>query len=260
MPRPSRTSVAVVIAAASIVILGVIVIRLPSLQVREIGILGLQTIDEGAVRAHVLSGIAGSRFLLLPQSSYFLADTDALADDLRAAFPAVAEARIEKIFPRSLAVAITERTFWGIVCNTLQEAIPLQCAALDTTGYAYEPAPLPQGNLIVMVETDRAELAAGKQQVERQLMARLSALAEGIREATGLEISRFELKERASEEIRARVADGFMVYFRRDDDFVNAFRVLKKVLDDEIGDRRAELDYIDARFGNKVFYKLKQNE
>ena len=35
----------------------------------------------------------------------------------------------------------------------------------------------------------------------------------------------------------------------------NALRVLKKVLDEEIGDKRGGLDYIDLRFGNKVFYK-----
>lgn len=233
------------------------VLRLPSVQISVIAISGLETIDERAVRERIVYGITGSRLLFLPRSSFLLADTAALAEDLRAAFPAIAEARIEKVFPRSLAVAVTERTFWGIACNTLQETAPRQCVSLDTTGYAYADAPRPQGNLIVVVETDHAKLQAGRQQIERLLMEQMSALRGGIRQAIGLEVLRFELKERVPDEIRVRTADGFMIYFRRDDDFADVFRVLKKVLDAEIGDRRAALDYIDARFGNKVFYKLR---
>ena len=247
-----------------------IAIRLPAMQVRDIIISGLETLDESAVRATVASELAGSRFLFLPRSSYFLSDTHGLAKDLRAAFPAIADIRVEKSFPASLTLSVTERQFWGIMCNTLRrletefplgnsvsKEIAPQCVAVDTTGFGYESAPLPQGNLILIVETDRAVLAPREQQIEPTLMERLRLFSIGVAEDAGLEVTRFELRERAPAEIRARVADGFLVYFRRDDDFSNTFRVLKKVLDTEIGDERDRLAYIDARFGNKVFYKFK---
>ncbi|MEK7099196.1 MAG: hypothetical protein AAB916_01620 [Patescibacteria group bacterium] len=271
IPRVSLK--AALIAGAVMVILGAgaVALRLPALQVRDITITGLATVDEEHMRSAIAEGIGGYRFLLFPRSSYFLADTDELAIVLGRAFPAISALRIEKTFPRTLAVAVTERQFWGIMCNNLDEKIVSQeedkypaeipqCIALDTTGFAYESAPRPQGNLILILETDRATLTVGEQHIELSLMERLQMLRVGIKQATGQEVTLFALRERAPSEIHAGVADGFAIYFRRDDDFANAFRVLKKVLDAEIGSRRANLAYIDVRFGNKVFYKFRSNE
>lgn len=236
-----------------------IAIRLPSLQLREIAVSGLQTVDERAVRERLFKRLSGNTYFFLPRSSFFLADTASLGADLRAAFPAIAEIRVQKIFPGGLSVAITERAFWAIMCaipGPEQEIAP-QCVAIDRTGFAYESAPEPQGNLILTVETDSAVLATGEQQIESQLMERLHTLRDGVRAAAGQEVSGFVLRTSVPGDIRLKTADGFMVFFRRDDDFTNAFRVLKKVLDVEIGNRRADLDYIDVRFGNKVFYKFR---
>lgn len=236
----------------------IVVLRLPSVQISAIAVSGLETVDEPVLRAHIASRLAEKIWLFLPRSSFFLADTASLGADLRAAFPAIAEIRIEKIFPDGLAVTIAERSFWGIICNTLQqEEVPPQCVAIDKTGFGYESAPRPQGNLILTVKTDRALLAAGEQQIEPLLMERLQTLRDGVSAATGQEVSNFELRMSTPGDIRLKTADGFMIFFRRDDDFTNAFRVLKKVLDAEIRDRRAALDYIDVRFENKVFYKMR---
>ena len=66
----------------------------------------------------------------------------------------------------------------------------------------------------------------------------------------------YELISDFPKEIRVVGPEGYRVYFDRESDLQNAFRVLKTVLAEEIKDRRARLDYIDLRFGNKVFYKL----
>ena len=265
MPHISLTAALIGGAVMAGVIGTVVAVMLPALQLKDIAVSGLETLDEHAVREKIAQGLAGSRFLLVPRSSYFLANTSVLAEDLRRAFPAISSISAKKTFPHTLAIAVTERRFWGIMCNDLQSeseaeaprTAPSHCVALDTTGFGYESSPRPQGNLILIVETDRAILNAGEQQIELTLMDRLEILRGGIQEATGQEVTRFALRERSPSEIRARSADGFAIYFRRDDDFVNAFRVLKKVLDAEIGNRRDELAYIDVRFGNKVFYKFK---
>jgi hypothetical protein len=41
------------------------------------------------------------------------------------------------------------------------------------------------------------------------------------------------------------------------DDYSRVFSVLKTVLENEIKDKAKDIDYIDLRFGNKVFYKYK---
>lgn len=238
-------------------VVGVAATLLPAVQLTDVRVSGLQTLDERDVRAHLAVSLGKKYALLFPRRSYFLLHTASLADGLRGAFPAIAGVDMEKTFPQILAVRITERNFWAIMCNTLQDVAPLACAALDETGFAYESAPLPQGNLILMLESDRPSLEVGETRIDEGLVREMQALQRGIREATGREVARFEVRDRVSGEIRARAADGFMIWFKRGDDIANAMRVLKKVLDAEIGNRRENLDYIDVRFGNKVFYKFK---
>lgn len=243
--------------AAAAMAAGVAATALPAVQLTDIRVSGLQTLDERDVRAYLGAALGEKYLLLFPRSSYFLAHTGILAKGIRDAFPAIADVEMEKEFPRTLTVRVTERKFWGILCNTLQDANPVQCAALDETGFAYESAPLPQGNLLLIVESDRPSLEPGKTRMDEELVREMQALQQKIREAIGGEVARFEVRDRVSGEIRARAADGFMIWFKRGDDISNAMRVLKKVLDAEIGNRRENLDYIDVRFGNKVFYKFK---
>ncbi|MEK7541879.1 MAG: FtsQ-type POTRA domain-containing protein [Patescibacteria group bacterium] len=271
--RTPRILIAVLGPALALVcaIVAAAILSMPSLQINEVAISGLATLDEAAVRERIGARFSGDTFFRIPRSSYFLADTETLGADLRAAFPVIAELHVDKSFPDGLTVAIREREFWAIMCNTLSrletsspsgraasENTAPQCVAIDETGFGYAPAPRPQGGLILTIATDGTLLVPGKQEIPQALMRRLRIVRDGITSTTGLEVSGFELRDRVPAEIRVRTADGFVVFFRaEEDDFANALRVLKKVLDAEIGDRRAELEYIDARFGNKAFYKMR---
>jgi len=73
-----------------------------------------------------------------------------------------------------------------------------------------------------------------------------------------MEIVGFEFSFQIQREFRALTSDGFLLWINRDDDFAGVTKVLKTVLDEEIKDRRAELEYADLRFGNKVFYRYRQ--
>ena len=77
------------------------------------------------------------------------------------------------------------------------------------------------------------------------------------KEKLNLNVIGYQLFSKIPGEIRVTVSDGFKIYFNRDDDLENAFVVIKTVLEEEIKEKRSRLDYIDARFGNKVFYKLR---
>ena len=231
--------------------------RLPYLQIREITISGLESFETRAVEERIGSLLDGTYFFLLPRRSYFLADTRALAEDLGREFPQMREIRAAKRFPDELQVAVTERSFWGISCNTSGDALPLQCVYIDPTGFAYEEAPQVTGALILAVERDGEPPAVGQTVIESAMMERLRLLKEGFGEAGDVMITGFELRKRIPTEIRARTSDGFMLVLSRDDDFARMFGVLKRVLDEEIKEKRERLEYIDLRFGNKVFYKWK---
>jgi len=259
--------------AAVLLICGgaVFALRASRLQIRDIAVSGMKTLDEQAVRERIGAALAGTRAWVLPRSSFFLADTGAIAADLKQDFPRIRDATFTKRFPDKLEGVITEREFWGIFCNgsagSSTPACPhTQCASMsvgacayiDPGGIAYEHAPKPQGKLIISVRSDGAgDIALGASAVDLAVMAEIRNLAEKIPPAAGIAIADFELRTRVPSEIRAIAADGFTMIFKREDDYAPTLHVLKRVMDEEIRDKQSRLDYIDLRFGNKVFYKLK---
>ena len=82
-------------------------------------------------------------------------------------------------------------------------------------------------------------------------------LADHLRSATGLVPAEFILSTAIASEIRVRTRDGFLLLLKKNDSFAATLKVVKRVLEGKIGANRHSLDHIDARFNNKVFYKLR---
>lgn len=249
-------------AGAAVLILvlvgAVFAMRTPSWRIQKITLSGAKSLDEPEVRANIRIALAGTRAYILPRASFFLADTGAIASDLQRDFPRIRDAVVTKEFPDKLNVAITERVFWGVFCNGLQGSSTPVCAYIDSGGVAYEYAPEPQGKLIITIRTDAdGDSALSASAVDSVLMAEIRSLAENIPAQTGIALADFELRSRIPGEIRAIAADGFTMIFKREDDYAATLHVLKRVLDGEIKEKRNRLDYIDLRFGNKVFYKMR---
>ena len=261
-PRTRPLRKVLVLGAASAAVFAAIVgavyiFRLPSLQIREVEFLGLQSSEERILRERVLAMIGGTYAFILPQSSYFLADRAAVASRLREEFPRLADVEITKEFPDKFVVTASERVFWGIFCSSAAASSTPQCFYIDASGFAYEEAPEVKGSLILSIYSDGAGAAVGRSAVDTATMKLFHFLTEAALKASGTPIIGYELRSHVPSEIRAKVADGFTLIFERDSDFANTFRVLKRVLDEEIKEKRDRLDYIDLRLGNKVFYKLR---
>ncbi|MBI4652777.1 hypothetical protein HY750_00795 [Candidatus Kuenenbacteria bacterium] len=68
-----------------------------------------------------------------------------------------------------------------------------------------------------------------------------------------------EYKKLEKTEIRVVAKDGFEIYFDIFfSDLDQQINTLRKVLDQEIKDKLSSLEYIDLRFGNRVYYKVKE--
>lgn len=257
--RPSRRVLRLALAPAALLALGAAAVaffRLPPLQIREIKISGLQSFETRVVEERVASHLDGAYFAFLPRRSYFLADAEGLASALRREFPQMEQILAVKRFPNALHVAVIERSLWGIFCNAAEKAPPY-CVYIDPTGFAYDEAPQVEGALILGVERDGEPPAVGDIAVERATMDRLRLLKDALAKLDDLAVTGFGLKTRVPGEIRVKTGEGFVLIFSRDDDFARTADVLKRVLNEEIKEKRGRLEYVDLRFGNKVFYKLK---
>ncbi len=161
--------------------------------------------------------------------------------------------RVQKKIPHTLIVSVEERSSWGIFCSANSE-----CAYIDAKGFAYESAPLFSGMLVTKIMSDASSsLIIPSQAVEQATMQKITEIGDHLKDITGSANVSYELTHDLPREIHAVTPEGYKIYFDRDSDLLNAFRVVKTLLAGELKDKYARLDYIDVRFGNKVFYKLK---
>ena len=191
--------------------------------------------------------------------------------------------RVTKHYPDSLKINLSERKLFGIVCNDLEEdelkkentsasttvlisevslgnggvrEKIIQCAYIDKNGFAYTEAPNSSGTLIVRIAVNQETITIPSPLIDSSLIATMAGLIEKLPDAAGVGVARFELFSQMVSEFRVKTSAGYTLFFRRADDLENALHVLKTVLED-IKERRNQLEYVDLRFGNKVFFKMK---
>lgn len=238
------------------------VLRLPELQIKNVIISGLVSMEEESVKKEVYKNLSGSYFGFVPKRSYFAVNPSYLKQSIRDFFPRIEEISITKNLPDVIRLKVKERILWGIFCvvdseTQKKEAPARQCAYMDKTGFAYEGAPLFFGILIPKIKSSGAKLEIPGQILDPALMEELVFLAEETAKNTGVEVTEYELSPEIPAEIKVLTGEGFKIFFKRESDYKNSFQVLKTVMEEEIKDKRSELDYVDLRFGNKVFFKYR---
>lgn len=240
------------LVACGLVIAGMVyLLRLPRWQVSNVSIQGLERLSPDTIRTQIEKYIQGSSLLVLPRSSYFLLSKEKVEENLLAEFPRLASVVVTKEFPSKMTVEAHERGFWAIYCISGDS----HCGFIDKTGYVYEGAPESTSLLIRRVERDRGTITIPSQALEASFVERLDLFAEKLKAEVGEEATLFLISEGLDDEFRIRTRSGYYLYLKRDDEPENVMKILKTFLEKEIGYKRDSLEYIDLRFGNKVFYK-----
>ena len=241
---------------------GLFVPRIPALQITEIHMSSVPSVDGAAARELAAAMLEGTRWGFLPNRFFLAVSEGMIASQLLNRFPRLDAVDVEVSF-NHLEVILRERELFGVMCRgAVQEgsqnliAAP-PCAYVDTKGIAYEEAPQSSGRLLLVIIRDEALPPVPSRVLDEHTLAVMTSILQRAGDQ-GIGISGFSLLARVPSEIRARAKEGFIITLMKEDDMASAFQVIKTVLDKEIKERRDELDYIDARFGNKVFYKFKE--
>jgi len=243
------------IPAILTVLAAIILLLLPYLRISHIEvILSGNTLSLEEIEREAALFFTGNYAGIVPRNLIFLASMDSVSYHLKNKFSHAEKVTTAKKYPHTLRISVAERDFFGIFCNEQK------CAFLDKNGFAYNEAPNSSGYLIVKIRSDVKEFSIPSRVMEKELMDKMISLAEGLKKSMGEEAVEYEIFNEIPDEIRVRTASGFSIWLKHDDDddFPNVFKILKIILEQEIKERKSELEYIDLRFGNKVFYKFKK--
>ncbi|MBI2056128.1 MAG: FtsQ-type POTRA domain-containing protein [Candidatus Sungbacteria bacterium] len=281
--QPSKIRWKALLAAAILLALtaGVVyTIRLPRFQIGIISISGNQAVNEEIIRGSITDLIQGNYAFILPRSFVLFLQEEEIASALKKDFPLIEHAEVKKQYPDSLAVHITERKLFAIFCNggvepkkeisNIGTSSPetavnakesgegeIQCVYIDKNGFAYDTAPRSSGTLITRITASQKELPVPSQVMGGELVKKMEYIAAYLPETIQERVAGFEFIPEIRGEFKVKTRTGFTLLLREEDDPEKMLKILKTVLESEVKDKRKALDYVDLRFGNKVFFKWK---
>ncbi len=241
-------------------------LNLPFLRIERIEVRGQRLLAAAEIEQAVRDMLGGSYFGLAPRDSVFLISRPGLAEGLLDRYSVIERASVERIFPNRLAVNITERKLWGIYCDRPSArpepgagntgAEERQCFYLDTRGIAYEKLSDVRGWLLPVIYAARP-VTAGEQAAPPSTLQYFKE-ADAAVALISARILSMRLATTTADDVRFDLAEGWHLLVNVSRPVSDWGRVLGTVLDQEIRERRGELEYVDLRFGAKVFYRFKQ--
>lgn len=238
-------------------------LHLPGMRVVNFSIQGGEAKTEAEILEFLQRETLGDALRFIPKDNIFLISTRSIEESLLSEFPSLETVSVKKELFHTLFVSLTERTPWAIFC-TRNEALAAgiqeahrSCFYIDRTGILFRKAPVVEGNLILTISSDQPSQDLGDIALDAATIAEFEAIAKALKDRAGLRVSGFELKQNAPKDYWVRVDEGFRVIATRGVSYQTMAEVVRTVLEQEIQGDRKKLDYIDARFGNKVFYKFR---
>lgn len=147
----------------------------------------------------------------------------------------------EKFLPEQKKEGIS-RTRWLYWCTSSPEAGDRPCYYVNREGLIVEGAPQLKGELFPKLYDERE----GEKHIEERLLAFVNYF---------YALGQFVVKNDETLEIGWPGAMQLKISLK--DNPQEVAKNLALILEKEIGDRRDKVDYIDLRFGNRVYYKLK---
>ena len=234
--------------------------------IKDIVIAGYDRVSPQEIETVISSQQNKKRLLFFNQKNIFLFDKKSVIKELMAN-PLLESVKINRNLPGTLKIMVTEKTkglIWalgnqqyyldlsGVVIRAIDSSdLIIEKTAAGTDIVRPEAA---SGNYPLVYDLSAEAVTVGQSATSANLVKFVLGLAEEIKAGVNIDISHFNVVTPYFPEVTLITKDGWEVRFKISDDYAKQVRILDSVLEQEVKDRN-NLEYIDLRFGEKVFYK-----
>lgn len=229
------------------------------LAVQEIDIAGLETLSEKDIRGTVSSRTDGKIGGIFSRNNLIFFDSQAAKNDLLENYKMIRSLEISKKFPNKLEVNVVERKSMLVYC------IKGGCFVIDEEGKIFAKANFDDGKLgenelIILNDESNKEVAPDNFFMEPGFM-QFALDVKNQLDLNGIGIKRsFFTPILVSGDLRIETDEGWKIYFNYQLGAKEGMEMLKTVLKNSIAEEQIkDLEYIDVRLADKVYYKLKTN-
>ena len=225
-----------------------IIVFFPFFQIKEIQISGNQKIEIDTIRELVSENIK-REIIFLPSASIFLINRTGIRNKILNKNPKIFNVKIKTRFPNSLIINIKEREAIGVWCWQAQ------CFDIDQTGVIFSFS-TQQEKLRIREQQERNLPLLGEIVVIPERLKMFQTIQEQLKQIFQIEIKEFIIV--SERRLNVKTAESWNIYFDFEKDFNWQMTKLVSSLEEEISsEERKNLKYIDLRFGDRVFFKLR---
>lgn len=236
----------------------------PIFLIKNIEIYGTKTISKNEILNIYQDQLEKHRFFILPQNNIFFFDKDRLEKKIEDKY-ILQDLEISKKYLDTIIIEL-EETITSVVYLTRDQAYYLdlkgqvisEVKSFDESDNENRAIEVLRNravaeNLPVIYNEENIEVKIGDSVVASEVIEFIIELNEKLTEAN-IAIDYFQINPENNKEVWAKTSVGYEIYFSRDLEIISQIQNLTVVLEEKIKNP-ADLEYIDLRFGQKVFYK-----
>lgn len=220
-------------------------LRADFLQIKSFEVVGVETLSVEELQNKAKNFASGTRFYFLPKSNILLLNKENLASTILSAFSNVESVSVDKKFDKTVRLLIKERKpeyFW---CSD-----SLECFYMDKNGLIYEKTE-DRGARIIFLGGINGDPIKKNFATAEQMQNYLKVIE--ILENAKLQIGSINLELADKAIFKTDVSDIFLN--PEEDMSLTAQNAVLLINETRLKNPSFRFNYIDARFGNKVFYK-----
>lgn len=224
---------------------------IPYLKIQKISIEGNSSLSTEKILAEVSGYLNSKTLFIFPRNNILILPKETIINNLLSRFLRIGEVSLEKNFPDSISIKIKERKQEALFC------LVQECAFIDEGGFVFEKAPYFSGDVYLKFfdERDVGNRVSDKKQLLLENQFKKLIEFRDLVSRENIKISKIILKKEGIYEIHTD--EGWYVLLNEQNEPKISYENLKVALDSKIQGNRQKLEYIDLRFGSKVFYKFK---
>ncbi len=208
------------------------------------------------IKDAVIRLVDGKYFGLIPKSNILFYPKEEILLALRSAFPILDMIEVKRENFSALSVLVVERKPYGVYCGGDLNVPNNTCIFVDKKGFLYKETPTMTSSNFVIFKSASTSL-----DVNNVIFPSFfDSLKLFIAKLSDLRLEVKQVFENENKDLEILVKGDTKLFLAPPLDFDSAFENLKTVLSGSILKENlkvSDVEYIDLRFGNRVYYKLK---